>query len=179
MARGRPVAAACSQPGYARGTGVAGPVAQPARGPGAPCRDRAPVRRGPGQQDGGRKGPRQLPDGRQVARTLPHPGPHGPLRRTPAGPAAHHPGRHPHDAAAEDPRDPPPPPTAARTGPAVPWPRPPGSQSPRSSASGPRSTSSPTGRSTPALHRPLLRREGPRHRRPLPQPARPRHGPVR
>lgn len=44
---------------------------------GVPRRDRASVRRWPGQQDGGRKGVHQPPDGRQVARALPNPRPHG------------------------------------------------------------------------------------------------------
>ncbi len=38
------------------------------------------------------------------AHASPHPRPHGPVRRTPAGPAAHPSGRRPHDAAAEDAR---------------------------------------------------------------------------
>ena len=54
-----------------------------------------------------------------------------------------------------------------------------GSRSPPSTASGPRSASSPTGRSTSSTHRSVLRREDPRHRRTLPQPARRRDGPLR
>ena len=93
------------------------------------------------------EGPHQPPNGRQVAPTLPNPGPSWACT-TNAGRESRGPSKMTKSWCCCRGRSRPSLPTAARTGVAVPWQTRRGCRSPRSIASGERSTSSLTGRST-------------------------------
>ena len=142
--------------------------------------DRAAVRRGPGQYDGGRAGRRQPPDGRPVARALPHSRASWACT-TNTGRDGRAPSRTRHldDCCCR---------RRWRT-------RPPDGRHALDlphHGRGHRGVEvhgaahldrvrhpAPPAEALPTLHRSLLCREGPRHRRPLSQPARPCPGPVR